>query len=551
MTTRAQGHGIDWGHSSSLRRVLGAAMATVIALGGLSAPAEAGGPVLPCDVGAADRTWDGEGVTDDWDTAANWSGDAVPIATDDVCIPAGFGTTIVDTSTTVNAVESRSSLSIQNGTLTITGSSEVDATGTFTVSGSGALDGVGGMAVHGPFNWVGGPAHLLGSGDLTLNGVSTFSGTDKYLGKQINNNGTITWSAGAIRTVNGASFVNGPLGVFDITEDVSIIQDSGGVGFFVNNGLLKLTGFDNVPDTMTFDLALSNGETGVIRLRYNGKWDNLSVEAADMDGTLEIDDVGFTPFSPGAVFAVITNPDFPGLRTGTFDSIVSLGGLGDFTYVPQYLTSGLQLLVKYERTFTALDASQKNVVFGKNFKITGGLGSVAAECTDEIQVTLYREQVDGGGAPGDVATKSTNPDGEFSFTRTADENSRYWVETTGADVNCAPAQSAKKTVNVRKKVTVTPSKNPVAKREPFKLTVQLAPCAGHEGDNVILYKVSEDGGRVDEISRKDSNDTCKAVFNFANGIPSTKSYLAKSPAAAGHLDHITGFGKVKVRVADG
>ena len=545
MSTRAQVQGSDGSQSVSLRRMMGAALTAVMAVGGLSSTAGAGGTPTACDAGA-ERTWDGEGVTDDWDTAANWSGDAVPIATDDVCIPAGFGTTLVDNLTTVNTLESRSSLTIDGGTLTVGNYSEVDAPGTFTVSGSGALDGTGEMVVHGAFNWVGGMANLLGTGHLTLNGASTFSGTDKFLGKRINNNGTITWSAGAIQTVGGPSIVNSALGVFDIAEDVSIVQNTGGVGFFANSGLLKLTGFDNVPDAMTFDMALINNSTGVIRLRYNGKWDNLLVEAATLDGTLEIDDVGYTPLTPGAAVPVVTTPAAL-LRTGEFDSIVSLGGLGSFTYVPLYSSSDLQLLVKYERTFSTLDASQKNVVFGKNFKITGEVDSTSAECFDEVQVTLFREQVDGGGT-GDVATKSTNPEGGFTFTRTADENSRHWVETTGADANCAPVESTEKTVNVRKKVKVTSSKNPVAKREPFKLTVQISPCAGHEGDKVILFKVQEEGGRIDEISRKDSNDNCKATFNFPDGIGATKSYLAKSPAAEGHLDHITGFGKIKIKV---
>ena len=55
----------------------------VVALVLSAAPSTA---ATACD--APDRTWDRGGLTDAWNTAANWSPDGVPLATDHVCIPA-------------------------------------------------------------------------------------------------------------------------------------------------------------------------------------------------------------------------------------------------------------------------------------------------------------------------------------------------------------------------------------------------------------------------------------------------------------------------------
>ncbi len=82
-------------------------------------------------------TWDGEGNNFDWNTAANWSTNALPGAADDVVISPGELITVSHSSgvTSVRSVKSTAHLQILGGTFTVAAASQVD--GQF-VLGAGA-----------------------------------------------------------------------------------------------------------------------------------------------------------------------------------------------------------------------------------------------------------------------------------------------------------------------------------------------------------------------------------------------------------------------------
>ena len=147
-----------------------------------------GGSPTSCNV-----EWDGSAGDGRWDTAANWSTDAVPGANDWVCIPEGATANHVTGASAVAAVTAPGTLRISDGTLSINGDSSV----TDLQLAGGTLDGAGGIDVQDQFTWSWGS--LNGTGDLTLvgNATGTVSGSVS-LARHLVNEGTLVWQSGTI-----------------------------------------------------------------------------------------------------------------------------------------------------------------------------------------------------------------------------------------------------------------------------------------------------------------------------------------------------------------
>jgi hypothetical protein len=79
--------------------------------------------------------WTGGGDGKSWSDAANWSGGALPDSTSDVMISAPAGATVTHASGTdsIKSLTASSPLTLSGGTLTVSGTVEVD--NTFTLSG--------------------------------------------------------------------------------------------------------------------------------------------------------------------------------------------------------------------------------------------------------------------------------------------------------------------------------------------------------------------------------------------------------------------------------
>jgi GEVED domain/Calx-beta domain len=90
---------------------------------------------LVCD----DACWDGgpAGTGTDWNVAANWVGDAIPGPTNDVFIGTGFTGITSSQTNTIRSLNSKSAVTINVGTFTITDNSTIDAA--LVVGGTGTL----------------------------------------------------------------------------------------------------------------------------------------------------------------------------------------------------------------------------------------------------------------------------------------------------------------------------------------------------------------------------------------------------------------------------
>jgi hypothetical protein len=165
-------------------------------------------PLAALNIRAADIVWTNT-AGGNWGTAANWSPNQVPGASDNAWITNnGSYTVIINAnasvgSLTAGAESGTQTLSLSSGTFTVNNASLLDTNCSFAISG-GTLSGSGTVAVNGLFTWTSGT--LQGGGVLNANGGMVLSGAgDKFLsGRVVNNAGAATWSGGLIRLTAAA-----------------------------------------------------------------------------------------------------------------------------------------------------------------------------------------------------------------------------------------------------------------------------------------------------------------------------------------------------------
>ena len=169
-------------------------LAAALALGVVSAPTAAP---------ACTRTWDGGAGTTAWSTAANWSPDGIPAATDHVCIPAGSTVVHANANSSVLSLQSAGQLTLSSGTLALTDAGNESTVSDLTQAG-GTLAGAGTLRVEGLLRWTGG-FQVDGGRTVVAAGGSALvdpGGSDSVFmedGRQFDNEGTVDWVSGHIR----------------------------------------------------------------------------------------------------------------------------------------------------------------------------------------------------------------------------------------------------------------------------------------------------------------------------------------------------------------
>ena len=181
--------------------------------------------------------WTGDAGDNNWDTPANWSGDAVPTASEDVVINQ-TGTTIgVSGNDSANSLNSQNAIAI-NGSLSLASSFTINNTLTIT----GTMSGSGNVSVSGMFTW-GPDSTLNGSGTIDAEGGLTIvtdpSNTGEFnafYGYTLNNYGAATWTGvGGIQADYGAVFNNLAGASFDVQGDGSFYYPGRGAQSEFNN----------------------------------------------------------------------------------------------------------------------------------------------------------------------------------------------------------------------------------------------------------------------------------------------------------------------------
>jgi hypothetical protein len=227
--------------------------------------------------------WTGGAADNNWDTPANWSGDAVPTASDDVVVGGSFaGTTIFhpwSVSDAVNSINSQAAIDITGGSLAIVGASTTDnPSGTSTINNAltvaSTLTISGNLSVDGTFTWNAGST-LSGSGTLDAYGgmaIDTTQSISYLSGLTLNNHGTAIWTGlnyGSIYASNGATVNNMTGATFNAQVDGRLTWDpavAGGpappvfnnAGTFIRSGDANQTDI-NIPFNNTGSVSLQAG----------------------------------------------------------------------------------------------------------------------------------------------------------------------------------------------------------------------------------------------------------------------------------------------------
>lgn len=171
-----------------------------------------GGSVEPEGAGS-DCTifWTGDGGDGSWLTGTNWSTGKVPAGNDRACIPAGLTAELSSGAVEVAATGGSGAIKLDGGSLVLVDGRSQSAIGSLIIE-SGALMGAGSLDVASSFTWSGGA--ILDSGTTVL-GPDASSAIDAGLEGVVSldrgtlvNEGTLTWSEGAIELEGDAEIEN-------------------------------------------------------------------------------------------------------------------------------------------------------------------------------------------------------------------------------------------------------------------------------------------------------------------------------------------------------
>lgn len=190
----------------------------------------------------------------------------------------------------------------------------------------------------------------------------------------------------------------------------------------------------------------------------------------------------------------------------------------------------------------SLEASKNKVTFPRTFTLSGAVTSsdanVPTACLAGVTVSIQRDVVGGAEEFVEIATVTTDADGTFSLSRSADRSATYIAHLDQVG-QCAEANSDATPVLVRVNVGLRLSSQRMQVGGTLRLRVRVRPCAGHKGDRVVLFKIVD--GALAKIAKKRTNENCVAVFRQR---PTTDTaYQARWPKQ--DADHLRGKSRKK------
>jgi hypothetical protein len=227
-----------------------------------------------CDV-----TWDAGGDGTRWGDPVNWSGNALPSATENACLPnAAAGTAVViDAETSVGSITASQPVSV-NARLVLTKA----ATSTFsTLYHYGTIDG---------------------PGDVTVSGALSYGGTT---GAGVD----ITATAPAAVSIQGGTINGG--------ASLKVLGTTSWVGSLRIDGLVELGG------TTTVDQGAATGPTGL--LRVTGTLTRVGRRDSDSSFGVPLENLGTIASDGGSI--TFTGSDAPAPSTGTFGKAGATGSV--------------------------------------------------------------------------------------------------------------------------------------------------------------------------------------------------------------------------------
>jgi hypothetical protein len=185
---------------------------------------------------------------------------------------------------TVNGPVSATSLTVSGGTAVVNGATTVS---NLTLS-SGTLSGSGQVTVSGTMAWTGGTLAVAGKTVVASSAILSLGGSALQLNSELDNQGTATWTSGALQMNNGTLVNSGTFTANSSFFTLSCFGVSGSTNTFSNTGTFIDQGtgmvqFTGSTTAMTFDNAGTvNVNAGTLNLNGGGSQSgtfNLASEA--------------------------------------------------------------------------------------------------------------------------------------------------------------------------------------------------------------------------------------------------------------------------------
>ena len=188
-----------------------------------------------------------------------------------------------------------------------------------------------------------------------------------------------------------------------------------------------------------------------------------------------------------------------------------------------------------------LASSKRTVGFGRKVTLSGSVGSGNPACSSGVEVAIERDAAGDASGFERIGTVTTTTDGSYSFVEVAERSAGYRAVVEGSP-ECEMDSSDLAQVDVRKRVHLKASRNPVPRGRLVKLRVEVLGCDGR-GDKVVLLKRID--GEMKNRGRKATNDNCRAVFK--KKIMKKSAFQVRSPQNADYLAGTSRLLRVRVK----
>lgn len=248
-------------------------------------------------------SWDGGVGTSEWTDAANWSGDGLPTAADDVTIdlPAAVTVRISSGVQAINSLNCAESFIIQSGTLSVAATTNIN--GSFTLQ-NGVIAGEGNLFLNGTTATFNGGRVTGSAGTLSIGSSSTLTVAvdTTFIAKRVENHGTINMTSGDLG-FEGATLING--GTIRFSGTGADFLNTAGVNSLINDGHIVR----NVAGTAVIRIPLTN------------------------NGVVSVNTGSITPWLINNAAVTIAAGAVLGLPVSTLNSGSSISGAGDVAFI--------------------------------------------------------------------------------------------------------------------------------------------------------------------------------------------------------------------------
>lgn len=160
--------------------------------------------------------------------------------------------------------------------------------------------------------------------------------------------------------------------------------------------------------------------------------------------------------------------------------------------------------------------------FGSVVTLTGEVDAADVACAAGVNLTVRRDLTGDDSGYADVGETTTDADGNYATTFTAERNARVIVRAA-ADERCGSMESSAVEVLVRRKVALRAFSKAVVRGGRVRMRVRVLPA--RVGEKVLLYRSSDGIFRV--IAVGETNEDGRAFFRPK--VWRHSAFLAEAP----------------------